>query len=201
MLALGIDPGTRRLGWGLVRKQTSCLVHVAHGVIVLDPKLALPDRLVRIDLELGTLVRLHRPDVGSVETLFFHKDPQAAAKLGHARGVVLLRLAHEGVRVAEYAPARVKRTLVGTGQAEKRQVAMMVKNLLGLDGPPPSDAADALALAITHLRLEPLERALANLPGRSPAAQLAALTRGKRRMTAAEWRRFAASRRVNPTKR
>jgi crossover junction endodeoxyribonuclease RuvC len=195
MLVLGIDPGTRFLGWGLVRKQSSRLLHVDHGVIELDPKLSLPDRLVRIDLELGAVVRRHRPDVGSVETLFFHKDAQAAAKLGHARGVVLLRLAQEGVSVAEYAPARVKRTLVGTGQAEKRQVAMMVKTLLGLPAPPPSDAADALALAITHLRLEPLGRALGSSAEGSAAARLALLTRGRRRPSAADWHRLAAARR------
>jgi crossover junction endodeoxyribonuclease RuvC len=200
MLVLGIDPGTRRLGWGVVRKQSSRLVHVDHGVIELDPKLSLPDRLVRIDLELGAVLRLHQPDVGSVETLFFHKDAQAAAKLGHARGVVLLRLAQEGVSVAEYAPARVKRTLVGNGQADKRQVAMMVRTLLALPALPPSDAADALALAITHLRLEPLARALADSAGGSAAARLAALTRGRRRVSAEEWRRLQAARRKTTTK-
>jgi crossover junction endodeoxyribonuclease RuvC len=91
-----------------------------------------------------------------VESLFFHKDAQAAAKLGHARGVVLLALARAGVAIAEYPPARVKRTVVGTGQAEKRQVALMVRALLRLADVPPADAADALALAVTHLRLGPL---------------------------------------------
>jgi crossover junction endodeoxyribonuclease RuvC len=200
MLVLGIDPGTRHLGWGLVRKESSRLVHVDHGVIEIDPKLSLADRLVQIDLELGAVVRHHRPDVGSVETLFFHKDAQAAAKLGHARGVVLLRLAQEGVSVAEYAPARVKRTLVGTGQAEKRQVAMMVRTLLGLAAPPPSDAADALALAITHLRLEPLARVLAGSAEGSAVARLAALTRGRRRVRAEDWRRFEAARRKTTAK-
>jgi crossover junction endodeoxyribonuclease RuvC len=200
MLVLGIDPGTRCLGWGLVRRQSSRLYHVDHGVIHLDPKLSLPDRLVRIDLELGAVVRRHRPDVGSVETLFFHKDAQAAAKLGHARGVVLLRLAQEGVSVAEYAPARVKRTLVGTGQAEKRQVAMMVKVLLGLRAPPPSDAADALALAITHLRLESLGRALGGSAEGSAAARLALFTRGRRRASADDWRRFMLGRRRTAAK-
>ncbi len=200
MLVLGVDPGTRCLGWGVVRRQNSRLHHVDHGVIVLDPKLSLPERLVRIDLELGAVVRRHRPDAGSVETLFFHQDAQAAAKLGHARGVVLLRLAHEGVSVAEYAPARVKRTLVGTGQAEKRQVAMMVKTVLGLRDPPPSDAADALALAITHLRLEPFGRALGGSADGSVAARVALFTRGRARASAADWRRLMLARRPNTTK-
>lgn len=178
MIALGIDPGTRLLGWGVVRKQGSRLVHVDHGVIQPDVNLPLPERLVQIDRQLGELLERHQPDVGSVETLFFHKDAQAAAKLGHARGVVLLRLATQGVLVAEYAPARVKRTVVGTGQADKRQVAMMVRALLGLAVVPQSDAADALALAITHLRLEPFFR---NSAAGSAAQRLATLMQDQRR--------------------
>jgi crossover junction endodeoxyribonuclease RuvC len=189
MLALGIDPGTRLLGWGLVRKQGSRLTHVAHGVIRLDPALALAKRLVCIDRELQAILELHQPDVGSVETLFFHKDPQAAAKLGHARGVVLLRLAHQGIEVAEYAPARVKRTLVGTGRADKQQVAMMVRAVLGLEATPSSDAADALALAITHLRLEPLARALARSAPGSVAQRLATLTKGRPAGRRPSWKR------------
>jgi crossover junction endodeoxyribonuclease RuvC len=115
-----------------------------------------------------------------VETLFFHKDPLAAAKLGHARGVALLALAHAGLSVAEYQPARVKRTVAGKGQATKRQVALMVRALLALDAPPPSDAADALAVAITHLRIGSLPNAVEShlrgrrsnrplLPGNRPA--------------------------------
>ncbi len=197
MLALGIDPGTRHLGWGLVRQEGNRLRHVDHGVIDVSPKLTLADRLVRIDDELTTLLRRYRPDAGSVETLFFHKDAQAAAKLGHARGVVLLRLAHEGILVAEYAPARVKRTVAGAGQAEKRQVALMVKALLGLAAPPPSDAADALALAITHLRLDGVSRALSrsvestSVEGGAPV-RVWSLTRRRRRPTRADWLRLGA---------
>lgn len=156
VIALGIDPGTRHLGWGVVVRSGNRLRHIAHGVIHLDPKLTLAERLHCIDRELEEVVAKHRPDVGSVESLFFHKDAQAAAKLGHARGVVLLGLARAGVAVAEYAPARVKRTVAGRGQADKRQVAMMIQAVLGLEALPPSDAADALALAVTHLRLGPL---------------------------------------------
>ena len=129
-------------------------------MIVLDPKQPLSRRLHRIDTDIERLIVEHRPDVGSVETLFFHKDAQAAAKLGHARGVVLSTLARADVEVAEYAPAKVKRTVAGKGQADKRQVAMMVRALLGLDGLPPSDAADALAIAMTHLRLGPFGDAI-----------------------------------------
>jgi crossover junction endodeoxyribonuclease RuvC len=199
VIALGIDPGTRLLGWGVVRKQGSRLVHVDHGVIQPDVNLPLAERLVQIDRELRELLERHQPDVGSVETLFFHKDAQAAAKLGHARGVVLLRLASHGVLVAEYAPARVKRTVVGTGQADKHQVAMMVRALLGLTTVPQSDAADALALAITHLRLEPLARSLGNSAVGPSAQRLAALIRGRgsrktRALTERALRRLVVSR-------
>jgi crossover junction endodeoxyribonuclease RuvC len=161
MIALGVDPGTLRLGWGVVRREGNRICHVAHGVINLSPELELPERLRRIDEQLDRVVERHRPEVGSVETLFFHRDAQAAAKLGHARGVVLLCLARRGIPVAEYPPARVKRAIAGHGRAAKPQIARMVRALLALDVPPSSDAADALALAITHLRIAPLEQALA----------------------------------------
>jgi crossover junction endodeoxyribonuclease RuvC len=156
VIALGIDPGTRHLGWGVVARNGNRLRHVDHGVIHLDAKLPLAERLCHIDEQLRAVIEKHRPDVGSVEGMFFHKDAQAAAKLGHARGVVLLCLARAGVALAEYPPARVKRTVAGGGQADKRQVALMVRAVLALDEVPPSDAADALALAVTHLRLGPL---------------------------------------------
>ena len=153
MLVLGVDPGTLHLGWGVVSRFGHRCQHVAHGVIHLKPAWHLARRLHQIEIELGEVIRLHRPQFGSVETLFFHKDPQAAAKLGHARGVVLLNLIKGGVEVAEYAPAKVKLTIAGHGRADKRQVAMMVRAVLGLKSLPPADAADALALALTHLRV------------------------------------------------
>src|SRR6185437_16921965 len=103
----------------------------------------------------------HKPEVGAVESLFFHKDPQAAAKLGHARGVVLLRLSRAHVPICEYAPAQVKRTVVGKGAADKKQVAMVVTSILRLGTPPRADAADALAIALTHLSVARFDAALA----------------------------------------
>ncbi|MBX3130546.1 MAG: crossover junction endodeoxyribonuclease RuvC [Polyangiaceae bacterium] len=178
MLALGIDPGTLKLGWGLVRRSGNRLTHVDHGVIRLDGKRPLSERLPVIERELDRIIAEHSPEIGSVESLFFHKDAQAAAKLGHARGVVLLILARAGLRIAEYAPAKVKRTVAGGGQADKRQVALMIRALLALPETPPSDAADALALAVTHLRLGPLEERLAE-QGVSPRL-LASLGRRRR---------------------
>jgi crossover junction endodeoxyribonuclease RuvC len=164
VITLGIDPGTRHLGWGVVVRSGNQLKHVAHGVIHLDAQVPLGHRLRTIDEQLGRVLEQHHPDVGSVETLFFHKDAQAAAKLGHARGVVLLGLARAGVEIAEYAPARVKQTVAGHGRADKRQVALMIRALLGLPEAPESDAADALALAVTHLRLGPFLQRLSLAP-------------------------------------
>jgi len=160
MVILGVDPGTRRLGWGVVTREGSRLRHRGHGDIDLDADASLAERLSVIETELSTVIRDYGPHTGSVESLFFNKDAQAAAKLGHARGVVLLCLARAGVAVAEYPPARVKRTVAGNGNADKRQVAQVVRIMLGLDGAPELDASDALALAITHLRAAPLELAL-----------------------------------------
>jgi crossover junction endodeoxyribonuclease RuvC len=153
VIALGIDPGTLKLGWGVVSRHGNKLSHLAHGIIRLNAKECLATRLTQIERGLQQVLADFRPSVSSVETLFFHKDAQAAAKLGHARGVVLLSLARAGIEVFEYAPAKVKRTVAGGGRADKRQVALMMKALLGLEALPGQDATDALALAVTHLRL------------------------------------------------
>jgi crossover junction endodeoxyribonuclease RuvC len=152
VLVLGVDPGTRFLGWGAVEQDGMRVKHLGHGVIKLPADRPLAERLLGIEQALGRVIARYQPDVGSVETLFFHKDAQAAAKLGHARGVVLLSFARADVPVAEYSPARVKATVVGHGQAGKQQVARMIQVVLRLDSAPPSDAADALALAVTHGR-------------------------------------------------
>lgn len=152
MRVLGIDPGTRHLGWGVVERVGTRLSHVAHGVIDTDTEQGLASRLVEIDDALTVVIAEHRPEIGAIESLFFSKDPQSAAKLGHARGVVLLRLTRAGLVLHEYSPALVKRTVVGRGAAEKKQVAMVVSALLQLGELPRADAADALAIAVTHLQ-------------------------------------------------
>ncbi|HYO94885.1 MAG TPA: crossover junction endodeoxyribonuclease RuvC [Polyangiaceae bacterium] len=181
MLALGIDPGTLHLGWGVVRREGTRLQHVAHGVVNLPAGAPLAERLLGISDQLSEIIATHQPSVGSVETLFFHKDAQAAVKLGHARGVVLLCLQRASVETFEYAPARVKLTVVGNGQAGKDQVAQMVRAMLSLTVVPKSDAADALALAITHLRIGTLMRALSNAEGkRAPANERLMKALGRR---------------------
>jgi crossover junction endodeoxyribonuclease RuvC len=161
MIVLGIDPGTLHLGWGVLRGEGNRVTHIAHGVIDAPASLSLGERLVLIDSELESVIAKYRPAVGSVETLFFHKDALSAAKLGHARGVVLLQLARAGLEIAEYPPARVKSTVAGHGRADKAQMVRVMSALLGLVTAPREDAADALALAFTYLRRAPIERALA----------------------------------------
>jgi crossover junction endodeoxyribonuclease RuvC len=171
VIVLGVDPGTRKLGWGVVSRDGNRLRHLGHGVLTLPPTLPLAERLNLIEKGLSEVITRFRPEESSVETLFFNKDAQAAAKLGHARGVVLLCCARLGVVVAEYAPARVKRTVAGHGAADKRQVALLVRAMLSLDALPPADAADALALALTHLRQAPLAAAVLEMKARQQRLQ------------------------------
>ena len=161
MRVIGIDPGTRHLGWGVLESVGTRILHLSHGVIDVDDGHTLAERLVEIDTALEAVIAEHAPEVGAVEGLFFAKDAQSAAKLGHARGVVLLRLARAGLPIREYPPALVKRTVVGKGAADKRQVAMVVTSILRLPAPPRSDAADALAIALTHLSVARFDAALA----------------------------------------
>ncbi len=150
---MGVDPGTRFLGWGVVEGLGTKLRHVASGVLKLGAG-PLPDRLVAIDRQLQELIVEHQPTVAAVESIFFAKNAQSASKLGHARGVVLLSLRRADLDIGEYPPARVKRAVVGRGRATKDQVAHIIASILSLPAPPPSDAADALAVAITHLNTE-----------------------------------------------
>lgn len=157
MIVLGIDPGTRHLGWGVVRRDGTRPSHVAHGVIDTDVRASIAARLCQIERELCDIIDTHHPTAAAVESLFYAKDALAAAKLGHARGVALLVLARAGLPIAEYEPARIKKAVVGHGRADKHQVAMVVRTLLRLGATPRTDAADALAVALVHLQAAPLE--------------------------------------------
>jgi crossover junction endodeoxyribonuclease RuvC len=150
MIVLGIDPGTRHLGWGIVRREGTRPTHVAHGVIDTDVTASIAVRLCQIEVELVAVLAAYAPTASVVETMFFSKDATAAAKLGHARGVALLVLARAGLPIAELEPTKVKRTIVGHGRADKRQVAQMIATILRLPAPPRADAADALAIALAH---------------------------------------------------
>lgn len=157
---LGLDPGTLRFGWGVAEKIGTRLTHVAHGIVRMKDGLPLPERLVTLETELMAVIETWKPNEASMEALFFHKDPQAAAKLGHARGVAMLVCARAGLEVAEYPPARVKLTVAGNGRAEKSQVAQMMRVILHLAEAPKADGADALACAVTHLQSHHALRAM-----------------------------------------
>lgn len=151
-IVLGLDPGTRHFGWGVVSKTGTRLMHIAHGVCDVDKLGELGDRLVAIEQHLLDVIAKYKPVAASIETMFFAKDAQAASKLAHARGVALLVCARAGLTPFEYQPTRVKRTVAGAGRAEKSQVAQMIRVVLGLAEVPRPDAADALAIAVTHLQ-------------------------------------------------
>ena len=142
-----------------MEREGTRLTHIASGVIHVSAK-ELADRLVVIDRELAEVIAAHRPDEAAVESIFFAKNAQSASKLGHARGVVLLGLRRATLPVAEYPPATVKRAVVGRGRAEKHQVGLLVTHLLRLAASPEEDAADALAVAITHLNTQRFAAAL-----------------------------------------
>ena len=150
MLIIGLDPGLGCTGWGVIAAEGNRLSHVANGQVRTDPKEALPARLVRLEEALGRVLDAHSPAAAAVEEVFLNENPQSTLKLGQARGVVLLAAARRGIAVGEYAPRLVKKAVVGVGGADKVQVHAMVQRLLPgarIAGP---DAADALAVAITH---------------------------------------------------
>jgi crossover junction endodeoxyribonuclease RuvC len=148
---LGIDPGTRRTGWGVVVADDGVIRHVDSGVIAPQPKAPLEERLVAIHRGLVEVIDRHRPAAVAVEDIFFARHPQGALKLGHARGVALLAAAQAGVALYSYPPARIKRAVAGTGRAEKQQIVRLVTMLLRLPSAPAEDQADALAIAVCHL--------------------------------------------------
>jgi crossover junction endodeoxyribonuclease RuvC len=147
---LGIDPGLRRTGWGVVAIEGNRLSFLACGSVASDDKAALSLRLVSIHDGLQQVVAAHAPDEAAVEATFVNRDAAATLKLGQARGIAMLVPALAGLPVAEYAPNLVKKTIVGAGHCEKVQIRMMVKVLLPKADPQSDDAADALAIAVTH---------------------------------------------------
>ena len=160
MIVLGLDPGLGTTGWGVIAAEGNRLSHVANGQVRTDPKAELPHRLLELSERLAAVLVEHRADAAAVEEVFVNENPQSTLKLGQASGVVLLAAAARGISVGEYAPRLVKKALVGTGGADKAQVRAMVQRLLPgarITGP---DAADALAVAITHAHHLASRRAL-----------------------------------------
>ena len=150
MKILGLDPGLGTTGWGLIQAEGNRLSHIANGQLTTKTSADLPQRLASLGEQLEQLIAEHRPDSAAVEEVFVNANPQSTLKLGQARGAVIMTAARAGIDVGEYAARLVKKAVVGTGAAEKAQVHAMVGRLLPgakIAGP---DAADALAVAITH---------------------------------------------------
>ena len=147
---LGLDPGLRRTGWWVVSAEGARLSHVAHGVIAPDDRLGLAERLLVLFEGVTRIIALHAPDEAAVEETFMTANGSSTLKLGHARAAAMIAPAAAGLLVAEYAAKVVKKAVVGTGGADKTQVAFMIARLLPTAGGPVADAADALAVAIAH---------------------------------------------------
>ena len=150
MILIGLDPGLGTTGWGVIAAEGNRLSHIANGQVRTDSASPLPARLASLHDALAALFAAHRPAAAAVEEVFVNLNPQSTLKLGQARGVVLLAAALHGLEVGEYAPRLVKKAVVGTGSAEKAQVHAMVARLLPGVKIAGADAADALAVAITH---------------------------------------------------
>lgn len=147
---IGLDPGLRRTGWGVLEAEGSRLIHVACGTILPPETLPMAERLACLYQGLAEVIRRFAPHEAAVEETFVNMNPSSTLKLGQARGVVMLAPAQAGLPVAEYAALLVKKTVVGAGRAEKQQIRMMIGVLLPAADPKTEDAADALAVAVTH---------------------------------------------------
>jgi crossover junction endodeoxyribonuclease RuvC len=150
-IILGIDPGYATLGWGVVKCTGSEFTHIAHGVIVTPKDEGMGQRLCEINNDLTEIIETYKPDEIAIEELFFAKNAKTAINVAHARGIIMMRAVYHSGRIFEYKPNQVKQATTGTGAADKKQIQFMVQRILGLSEiPKPDDAADALAIAITH---------------------------------------------------
>ncbi|MBK8985043.1 MAG: crossover junction endodeoxyribonuclease RuvC [Chloroflexi bacterium] len=156
MRILGLDPGTATTGYGIIdAAEDGRLTAVSFGAIVTPPDSPMPYRLQQIQQELQQLLDEYQPDTAGIEELFFGRNITTAITVGQARGVLLLTLANAGLSIGEYSPPKIKEAITGYGKADKAQMQMMVRNLLDLEETPrPDDAADGLAVAITHYQYQ-----------------------------------------------
>ncbi len=150
---LGLDPGLRQTGWGVIETAGNRLRHVGHGVVKTKAEASVPERLRTLHDGLAQIVARYAPDEAAVEETFVNRNPKSTLKLGLARGVALLVPALSGLPVHEYGANQIKKALVGAGHADKEQVALMVRHLLVGVGDAPADATDALAAAICHAHM------------------------------------------------
>lgn len=151
-IILGIDPGSRVTGYGIIAVERHRVIHIDNGCFRLGAG-PLDERLVTLFDELSEVIARHQPQEAAIEKVFMNRNADSALKLGHARGVAMLCACKAGLRVAEYAATQIKQTVVGRGHAAKGQVQHMVKALLALESAPAADAADALAAAICHAHM------------------------------------------------
>lgn len=152
MRVLGIDPGTATTGWAVLEEKSGKIVPVAFGHISTDKNTPEAERLAEIAADLEKIIEKYRPQEGAVEQLFFFKNKKTIIQVGQSRGSVLLTLNRKNVKVFGYTPLQVKQALTGYGKAEKRQVQLMAKTILGLKSiPRPDDVADAIATALCHI--------------------------------------------------
>jgi crossover junction endodeoxyribonuclease RuvC len=164
MIILGIDPGSRITGYGIIRKEGNRLVHIDNGAIFTDTAADFPGRLKRIFDGLSAVIGRYTPDAVAVEDIFFANNVQSALKLGQARGAAIVAGVHAGLPVAEYTALQVKQAVVGHGKAAKEQVQQMVKVLLNLPEIAQADASDALAVAICHANSSVLKSLTTKIP-------------------------------------
>ncbi|MBQ7642265.1 MAG: crossover junction endodeoxyribonuclease RuvC [Clostridia bacterium] len=153
MTILGIDPGLATMGWGVIRGEKGKAEVVDYGVVLTPKEQTLPQRLITLETGVRGLFEKFSPDEVAVEELFFNTNITTGINVAHARGVILLTAMKSCKKLYEYTPLQIKQALTGYGRAEKRQIQIMVKTFLRLDGiPRPDDAADALAVALTHFQ-------------------------------------------------
>ena len=158
MRILGLDPGTATTGYGIIDVEDGVFMPVTYGVIKTSPKMEMPNRLQIIQQDLQALLDEYQPDSVGVEEVFFGRNVTTAITVGQARGVLLLTLANANLPIGEYSPPKIKDAVTGYGKADKQQVQLMVRNLLDLEETPrPDDAADGLAVAITHYQYQRFE--------------------------------------------
>ncbi len=158
---LGVDPGLQRTGWGIIVAKQNQLSFIDCGVIASDASLPMPDRLKQLHDGLASVFARHRIDEAAVEETFVNANAASALKLGQARGAILLALSLAGMEVSEYSATMVKKSVVGKGHADKKQVGMMVKTLLPASQAKQADAADALAVAICHAHHRTIKKLIA----------------------------------------
>ncbi|MBU5614983.1 crossover junction endodeoxyribonuclease RuvC [Geomonas azotofigens] len=163
MIILGIDPGSRKTGYGLISKQGNRLVHIDNGAIFTQSAKDFPQRLEKIFTGLSAIIAEYQPDVVAVEDVFLAKNAMSALKLGQARGAAIVAAVNVGLPVHEYTAMQVKQAVVGTGRAEKTQVQQMIKALLNLPEIAQEDASDALAVAICHAHSAGISALLKNI--------------------------------------